>query len=93
MFMTEGGDLGYRVIRTSGNKEEEVAALTRVPSNKGIQSGHMICQPSPWTYTVIFDNSYSVIRGKTVFFRYEVKEAKSDGMLKGLIGDDNILTD
>ena len=85
MFMSEGGDLAFRVTKDSGlNKEEEVVTMTRVPSNKEIVSGHLVCQPGP-CYSLVFDNSYSVIRGKTVFYKCDVQETVSDEGFKGLI--------
>ena len=89
MFMSEGGDLAFRVMKNYGinidDREEEVVAMARVPSNKEIISGHMICQPSPCTYSIVFDNTYSVIRGKTVFYKCEVNENDSDEGFEGLI--------
>ena len=88
MFMSEGGDLAFRVTKVSGlNMEEEevVVAMARVPSNKEIISGHLACQPGPCIYSIVFDNAYSVIRGKTVFYKCEVQETGSDGGFKGFI--------
>ena len=86
--MSEGGDLAFRVTKDSGlnkEEEEEVMTMTRVPSNKEIVSGHLVCQPGPCIYSLVFDNSYSVIRGKTVFYKCEVQETISDKGFKGLI--------
>ena len=60
--MSEGGDLAFRVTKDSGlNKEEEVMTMTRVPSNKEIQSGHLLLRPAT-TATLVFDNTFSVLR-------------------------------
>ena len=87
--MSEGGDLALRVMRHSGGDkegdEEVMVAMKRVPSNKEIVSGHLICQPSPFTYSIVFDNSYSVLRGKTVFYKCEALELAGDKGFKGLI--------
>ena len=84
--MSEGGDLAFRVTKDSGlnKEEEEVMTMTRVPSNKEIVSGHLVCQPGP-SYSLVFDNSYSVIRGKTVFYKCDVQDIVSDEGFKGLI--------
>ena len=77
--MTEGGDLDYRVARRNGkDKEEDVVTTTHIPSNKEIVSGHLICQPSPSTYSIILDNSQSGIRGKTLFYKCDVGKIETE---------------
>ena len=62
--------MDYSVARRNGKDiEEDLVTTTNIPSNKEIVSGHLICQPSPCTYSIIFDNSQSFIRGKTLFYK------------------------
>lgn len=63
----------YRVARRDGkDREEDVVTRGRVPGNKEIASGHLICQPSPCIYSIILDNSHSFIRRETLFYKCDV---------------------
>ena len=65
--------MNFRVARRNGqNMKEDVVIRGRVPGNKEIVSGHLVCQPSPCTYSIILNNSHSFIRGETVFYKCDV---------------------
>ena len=66
-----------KVLRSTGKEEEEemMVTMTRVPS-KEILSGHLICQPSPCTYSLVL-NSNSVIRGKTIFYKCDIMKIET----------------
>ena len=65
MFTSEGGDLTFRLLQG----EEVLVSRNRVASHKEIQSGHLICQPDT-TFTLEFDNSFSLLRSKTVKYKF-----------------------
>ena len=64
MFTSEGGDMTFRLLQG----EEVLVSRNRVPSHKEIQSGHLVCQPDT-TFTLEFDNSFSLLRSKTVKYK------------------------
>ena len=62
MFMSEGGDLGFSVTsRGQEGEERQEVGRARVPSNKEIQSGHLLLRPGT-AVTLVFDNTFSVLR-------------------------------
>ena len=71
--MSEEGDLNLKVSRSTGKDEEEEVTMSQVPS-KEIMSGHLICQPNPCTYSLVLDNSHSVIRGKTILYKCDIEK-------------------
>ena len=77
--MTEGGDLDFRVVRRNGqDMKEDMVTTGRVPGNKEIVSGHLVCQPSPCTYSIILDNSHAFIRGATLFYKCDVGKIETN---------------
>ena len=69
--MSEDGDLTLKVLKSNDKEEEALVTKTRV-QNKDISSGHLICQPSPCTYSIVLDNSG--IRGKTIFYKCDIEK-------------------
>jgi len=66
-FKSEGHDIGFGIFL---EKTQAVLPKKRVEANKSIQCGFFLCE-AKGLYTVVFDNTYSFARAKTV--HYEVK--------------------
>ncbi|KAG5899924.1 hypothetical protein JTB14_002475 [Gonioctena quinquepunctata] len=63
-FRTEGHDIKFGItLKDENGVESPVVRHRRVSSNQLDESGVISCQ-APATYTVTFDNSYSVLRSK-----------------------------
>ena len=80
--MSEEGDLNLKVSRSTGKEEEEeevLLTMTRFPS-KEIMSGHLICQPSPCTYSLVLDSN-SVIRGKTILYKCDIEKIEMSNQM------------
>ncbi|XP_044755169.1 uncharacterized protein LOC123314116 [Coccinella septempunctata] len=71
-FRTENHDIRFGVVVSDvEGKETPAVRLNRVSAHQMDESGVLACQ-SPATYTVIFDNSYSLLRGKKLHYRIYV---------------------
>ena len=74
VFKSEGGDIAFQITmqNSSGADKSEdqtdIVPKTRVPSHKEIQSGHIFCDPLS-TYIIKFDNSFSMMKSKTVIYK------------------------
>ena len=85
-FVCEAGDIGVKVVSTSKeeSQEELLLPLKRLGGSKEIQSGDILCRPGA-SYQVTFDNSFSIIRSKTISYRFVVdlmsEERRSDSSL------------
>ncbi|CAL8141439.1 unnamed protein product [Orchesella dallaii] len=69
-FLTQNHDIGFQLVFEN---QKVVVPFRRVQSHKEIQEGTHPCH-SLGTYTVIFDNSYSLARSKTISFNLFVIE-------------------
>ena len=77
-----------RVVRKKEKEEkeevEELVPLSRVGGGKEVQSGHTQCQPGV-KYLVSFDNTFSMIRSKTINYKFVLdlkdKQAESPSSL------------
>ncbi|XP_068085642.1 SEC14-like protein 2 isoform X2 [Anabrus simplex] len=78
-FRSENHDIKFGILCTDmDGKETEAVPLQRVTSQQMDEIGMITCQ-GPATYTVIFDNSYSIMRNKTVHYSvglFSPEEAK-----------------
>ena len=74
-FVCETGDIGVRVVSTrleeSKEQEEVLLPLTRLGGSKEVQSGETQCEQGA-RYQVILDNSFSIIRSKTITYKFVV---------------------
>jgi hypothetical protein len=72
-FMSTDHDIGYGWSRKQedGQREIEVVPLTRRKSHIIPESGAYICE-SPGEYVLKFDNSFSWVRSKEVFYSVKV---------------------
>ncbi|XP_046633840.1 SEC14-like protein 2 isoform X1 [Daphnia pulicaria] len=69
-FMTEGGDIGFRVYYKSDEEGiVDLVPLSRIESHLVMEEGEFICY-NPGKYVVVFDNTFSILRPKKV--RYYV---------------------
>ncbi|XP_018568661.1 SEC14-like protein 2 [Anoplophora glabripennis] len=67
-FRTEGHDIRFGVtLKDEQGEESPVVRHRRVAAHQIDESGVVACQ-APATYTVIFDNSYSLMRSKKVHY-------------------------
>ena len=69
MFTSEGGDVSFRLLAAGDAGEEVLLSRVRVT---GLQSGHMLCSPDI-KYFLEFDNTYSLLRSKTVLYKYSLE--------------------
>lgn len=76
-FRTEGHDIrfGITYCDTEGN-ESPAIRFQRVASHQVNESGVIACQ-APATYTVVFDNTYSLMRHKKIHYSIELSEPVS----------------
>ncbi|EFX85396.1 hypothetical protein DAPPUDRAFT_238038 [Daphnia pulex] len=69
-FMTEGGDIGFKVYYKSAEEGiVDLVPLSRIESHLITEEGQYICE-DPGKYVVVFDNTFSILRPKKV--RYYV---------------------
>nr|CAH0109448.1 unnamed protein product [Daphnia galeata] len=63
-FMTEGGDIGFRVYYKSAEEGTvDLVAFSRIESHLVTEEGEFICT-KPGKYVVMFDNTFSLLRPK-----------------------------
>ncbi|XP_057372737.1 SEC14-like protein 2 [Daphnia carinata] len=68
-FMTEGGDIGFRVYSKDSKGRNDLIPPCRVDSHLVMEEGQVICN-QPGNYVFEFDNTHSYLRGKKV--RYHI---------------------
>lgn len=76
-FMTEGGDIEFRIYHvTISEKEEiiEVVPVSRIESHLVMEEGEIICDYTG-KYVVEFENGFSFFRSKKVHYHIEVNPA------------------
>ncbi|XP_046633901.1 SEC14-like protein 2 [Daphnia pulicaria] len=72
-FMTEGGDIGFRIYHVNGSKEDivEVVPVSRIESHLVMEEGEIICDYIG-KYVVEFENSFSFFKSKKVYYNVEL---------------------
>ncbi|XP_046633880.1 SEC14-like protein 2 isoform X4 [Daphnia pulicaria] len=72
-FMTEEGDISFRLyyVKSKGGKKFDVVNMERVESHLMMEEGEIVCT-QPVLYIVEFDNSYSYLRSKNIWYRITV---------------------
>nr|CAH0109450.1 unnamed protein product [Daphnia galeata] len=68
-FMTEGGDIKYRIYNKNSNVTNDFVPLSQVDSHMVMEEGEIICY-EPGQYTLEFDNTFSYLRSKKL--RYHI---------------------
>ncbi|XP_032781292.1 SEC14-like protein 2 [Daphnia magna] len=68
-FMTEGGDVGFRIYKKDSKDHDNLIPSSRVDSHLIMEEGHIKCH-QPGNYVFEFDNSFSYLRAKKI--RYHV---------------------
>ncbi len=67
-FRTEGHDISFGLF---SDKAVDLVPLMRVESQKSIQEGRLRCE-TVGKYTIVFDNTHSYTRSKTLYHNVEV---------------------
>ncbi|CAG7702730.1 unnamed protein product, partial [Allacma fusca] len=67
-FRTEDFDIGFSILH---NDKDCILNYQRVDSHLKNQEGALNCE-KPGRYTLIFDNTYSVVRAKTLHYMVSV---------------------
>ncbi|XP_018321179.1 SEC14-like protein 2 [Agrilus planipennis] len=76
-FYTEDHDIRFGITQEdSEGNVHPVVRYHRVASHQVNESGVIVCQ-APATYTVVFDNSYSYMRNKKLFYNVYVTDPLS----------------
>lgn len=70
-FKTEDHDIGFGVFYKSPKGSVPVVETSRVNSHVVAEDGSYICDKTG-TYTLVFDNSFSWTRSKTIYYNAEV---------------------
>ncbi|EFX85375.1 hypothetical protein DAPPUDRAFT_314193 [Daphnia pulex] len=72
-FMTEGGDIGFRIYHVAGSKQDivEVVPVSRIESHLVMEEGEIICDYIG-KYVVEFENSFSFFKSKKVYYNVEL---------------------
>lgn len=68
-FMTEGGDVEFRIYKKDSKDHDNLIPSSRVDSHLIMEEGHIKCH-QPGNYVFEFDNSFSYLRAKKI--RYHV---------------------
>ncbi|XP_046633868.1 SEC14-like protein 2 isoform X1 [Daphnia pulicaria] len=77
-FMTEGGDIRFRVYtKNAKGSEEDLVLPCRVDSHLAMEEGQMACD-EPGKYVFEFDNTFSYLRTKKVRYRIFVEPPSSE---------------
>ncbi|XP_057372734.1 SEC14-like protein 2 isoform X2 [Daphnia carinata] len=73
-FMTEGGDISYRVYnKNNKNNSDDLVPQCRVDSHLVMEEGLISCD-QPGKYVFEFDNSYSYLRKKKLRYHIVVEQ-------------------
>lgn len=79
-FMTEGGDIGFRVYYKSPEEgSEDLVPFSRIESHLVTEEGEIICTRTG-KYVIMFDNTFSILRPKKLRY-YIVVDPPASGNL------------
>jgi len=70
-FKTENYDIGFHLIFEGDQEIQELLPYSRVNAHASVQQGSHRCQQSG-RYSLIFDNSFSLIKAKTLLYKIDV---------------------
>ncbi|XP_048508641.1 SEC14-like protein 2 isoform X2 [Athalia rosae] len=71
-FRSEGHDIKFGIImKNDDGAQSEIIPLHRVPAHQMDEIGVITCK-APATYSVIFDNTYSIMRNKKIHYSVQV---------------------
>ncbi|XP_066596656.1 SEC14-like protein 2 isoform X2 [Prorops nasuta] len=71
-FRTEDHDIKFGILKKNKNgKDEDVIPVHRVAAHQLEEIGVLTCE-EPTTYSIVFDNSYSLIRSKKVHYSIRI---------------------
>lgn len=91
-FGIENHDIKFLIVSKDEDGKEAVVHGPRKVSGAGTDTG-VIAANGPATYTVVFDNSYSFLRSKKVFFDVVITMPVSEMDIPTLPGEDDGLKD
>lgn len=68
-FRSEGHDIKFGILKkdTANGNKTEVLPIRRVASHQSDEIGILTCE-TPSTYSIVFDNSYSILRNKKIHY-------------------------
>jgi len=70
-FFTEEGDIGLEIFYKKDNKKVDIIPSERIDSHLFKHEGEIVCKEL-CTHTVIFDNSFSYLRAKKLWYRFNI---------------------
>ncbi|XP_050458976.1 SEC14-like protein 2 [Cataglyphis hispanica] len=72
-FRSEGHDIKFGILKkdTANGTPTEVIPIRRVASHQSDEVGILTCE-DPATYSIVFDNTYSLLRNKKVYYSVRV---------------------
>ncbi|XP_020282345.1 SEC14-like protein 2 isoform X2 [Pseudomyrmex gracilis] len=72
-FWSEGHDIKFGILKkdAENGKRIEIIPLRRVASHQSDEMGVLTCE-EPATYSVVFDNTYSILRNKKVHYAVRI---------------------
>ncbi|XP_057372671.1 SEC14-like protein 2 [Daphnia carinata] len=78
-FMTEGGDIEFRVYNSNLNDEEDLLPPNRVDSHLVMEEGELTCH-QPGKYIFEFSNTFSYLKTKKVYYHITVHPQSSENV-------------
>lgn len=78
-FKSEGHDIGFQLFwaaeaRSKKDKREDIIPFQRVNAHTQVQEGSIVCE-KVGVYSLVFDNSFSVLKSKTVLYQINFVDA------------------
>lgn len=72
-FRSEGHDIKFGILKkdTTNGTQTEVIPIRRVASHQSDEIGVLTCE-DPATYSIVFDNTYSLLRNKKVHYSVRI---------------------
>jgi len=70
-FFTEEGDIGFEIYNKKDKKKFHIVPNERIDTHLCKQEGELVCKDIS-THVVIFDNSFSYLRSKTIWYRFTI---------------------
>ncbi|GIY89646.1 hypothetical protein CDAR_566542 [Caerostris darwini] len=74
-------DIGFSVCKTNESKAVELLPKKRIDTCYGPEKGHLVCEKKG-LYGIVFDNSYSWMYQKEIYYRARLRGPNDDEHLK-----------
>jgi hypothetical protein len=80
-FKTESYDVGFQVTYSDPKSEAnipetDIIPYSRLNAHEALQQGSHVCQ-KPGVFTIVFDNSYSMMKSKTLLYKISLGDSDS----------------